>query len=99
MGESSSDPWYSYYLASLYAGKGNYQLSYRLLNPMISKFLQFEEEAETVAAELTYFCIQLKYQNCDEIRKKTKLAINQRVSPWRQSKFLGRMSELGIEVK
>ncbi len=93
-----NDPWYFYYLAGLYAGMGDYSRAYRLLSPMTSYSFRYEEEAATVAAELTYFCVKSIHQQCGKISKSFEAAINGKATPWRQETFLKRLKELDVEV-
>lgn len=90
----SGQAWQAYFLSALYAQKNDYHSAYEILKEQVSKCVDFENEAEVVAAELKYFCLKSKGLKCDELVQDFSSACQFRALTWHDAIVQKRLSEL-----
>ncbi len=97
-----NSPWHSYYLAALYASKGDFGAAFQEIRSqlgLLDRFIwDFQDQLEIVTAELYYFCQKSGEKGCSDFQQKLQNHLEShhylRIKRWSQESFMKRLREL-----
>lgn len=103
-GNRMQSPWYSYFLAGLYASSGNFERAFSEMRTSMENLERFAfliaDELEIVTAESYFFCVRSNKPNCGSMVLQIKNEIRRHpfvhVKSWNDAQFTARLEKLGL---
>jgi len=90
--EAFHSPWPQYYLAALYANQSEFHKAYTLGKELLKKPSNLGDEIELIVAEVTYFCLKARGENCSQLRDSVRGALKNK--PWDETVYQKKIQHL-----